>query len=630
MNYQCGRRMIMGWVAWTLCVGLVHAEPQCGANLMQVPAMRFPESPAVIDVSRPPYLARGDGRTDDTESIQKALNDAMGQRRVVYFPRGTYLVSRTLRWSKQHATGVEAWGFNWLQGEHAESTVIRLADRVCTDPKQSMAIMWCGGFGSADWFHNYVQGLTFDAGAGNPGAIGLQFYSNNSGAVRDCRFTAQPESGSIGLDLGHTDMNGPLLVSNCEVKGFSRGIRTAGGVNSQTFENVTLEGQTDVGLDNEGQTISVRTLSSVNRVPSVRSYGTLCLIDSELRNPDPKSSLPAIVNYNQGRIFVRDVTAMGYSRSLIDVKSPDWASAVNNPSSDAVVSLGSTIEEYSSHPATVVFGQVGQSLRLAVATPPEVAVDSPDDWANVDKFGADPSGQHDSSAAIQSAIDSGATTVFFPGNYALASTVVIRGNVRRLVGIGGWIDYDGRTQPDFRIADGTSSNVVMEHLANVHGGLEIDTARTVVLRSIADCDLTFTSRSAGGTLFLEDVVTHSLRPQKMRVWARQLNVENEGTHIQNTGGNLWILGLKTERGGTLIETLNGGQTEVLGGFSYTTTAGKLGPMFVNEDSSVFTFFNEVCYNNDPFAVLIRERRGTEVREVRAGHGSTAPYAGTGK
>ena len=32
----------------------------------------------------------------------------------------------------------------------------------------------------------------------------------------------------------------------------------------------------------------------------------------------------------------------------------------------------------------------------------------------------------------------------------------------------------------------------------------------------------------------------------------------------------------------LVETLGGGKTEVLGGFSYTTTAGKLAPMLVNE------------------------------------------------
>jgi hypothetical protein len=44
-----------------------------------------------------------------------------------------------------------------------------------------------------------VENLTFDVGSGNPGAVGLQFYSNNSGAVRDCRFVAGEGSGWIGL-----------------------------------------------------------------------------------------------------------------------------------------------------------------------------------------------------------------------------------------------------------------------------------------------------------------------------------------------------------------------------------------------------------------------------------------------
>jgi hypothetical protein len=59
---------------------------------------------------------------------------------------------------------------------------------------------------------------------------------------------------------------------------------------------------------------------------------------------------------------------------------------------------------------------------------------------------------------------------------------------------------------------------------------------------------------------------------------------------------LWVVGYKTERGGTLLETRGNGHSEILGGFSYTTTAGKLAPMFVTDNSSVFTFFNEVCYN----------------------------------
>ena len=95
----------------------------------------------------------------------------------------------------------------------------------------------------------------------------------------------------------------------------------------------------------------------------------------------------------------------------------------------------------------------------------------------------------------------------------------------------------------------------------------------------------------------------------------------------NDAGDLWILGYKTERGGTLLDTRGRGRSEILGGFSYTTTAGKLSPMFVNDNSSVFAFFAEVCYNGDPFATLISEKRGEQVKTVKKGEGATLPYIG---
>ena len=226
---------------------------------------------------------------------------------------------------------------------------------------------------------------------------------------------------------------------------------------------------------------------------------------------------------------------------------------------------------------------------------------------------------------IQKAIDSGATTVFLPGSYALKSSIVIRGNVRRVVGVGGMINYGGKTKPAFRIVDGKSPVVSFEHFGNIHGGIEIDSKRTVVFRSVSDCDLTMTRNAEGGELFFEDFVTHDLKLKSQRVWARQLNVENEGTHVVNDRSDLWILGYKTERGGTLLETRGGGRSEILGGFSYTTTAGKLAPMFVNDNSSVFAFFNEVCYNGDPFATLIRETRKNETKIVRRGEKGMALY-----
>ena len=110
-----------------------------------------------------------------------------------------------------------------------------------------------------------------------------------------------------------------------------------------------------------------------------------------------------------------------------------------------------------------------------------------------------------------------------------------------------------------------------------------------------------------------------------RAYKAKVDVENEGTHVVNDAGKLWVLGYKTERGGTLLKTNRGGSSEILGGFSYTTTAGKLAPMFVTDNSSVFTFFGEVCYSRDPFATLIRETRQGATRSVARGAGTTTPY-----
>ncbi len=53
---------------------------ECGAHLQQ-DDIAYPKTPYVIDVTQSPYFARGDGITDDTDAIQQALTDTMGNTR---------------------------------------------------------------------------------------------------------------------------------------------------------------------------------------------------------------------------------------------------------------------------------------------------------------------------------------------------------------------------------------------------------------------------------------------------------------------------------------------------------------------------------------------------------------------
>ncbi|MGL4463772.1 MAG: glycosyl hydrolase family 28-related protein [Planctomycetia bacterium] len=594
-----------------LMLPFVAAGDEPGATLDAAADHRFPASAVVLDVTKPPYGAKGDGRTDDAAALQKAFDDAMGRHVIVFLPNGEYLVSAPLLWKNKNADGKTAYGFNWLQGQNPLKTVIRLKDGVFTDRAKPQAILWCGGFGSADWFHNYIQDVTFDVGAGNPGAIGLQFYSNNTGAVRDVAVVSRDGAGLVGMDFSHRDMNGPLLVRNVVVRGFEVGIKTGAVVNSQTFENIQLSGQTKFGFVNAGQSIAIRRLRSENAVPALRAESFAALLDSDLVGVGGAAERPA-VELATDLFYARDVATTGYKTVVVD---KDGKTPIDGP----------TVAEFIAGKATSPFDGPAKSLRLPVEETPTVPWDDPAEWAVVDKFGADPTGGKDSSTAAQKAIDSGATTVFFPGFYSFEKPVKIRGKVRRVLGCGAWIDYLAKSKPDFIVAGGSADVVVIEHFAPINGGLRIETDRTVVLRSVE----TRIDHQGKGKLFLEDVATGEVKLKPgHRLWARQLNVENEGTHVSNDGGSLWVLGYKTERGGTLLHAKQKARSELFGNFSYTTTAGKLAPMFVTDgEASTFAFFNEVCYSGDPFAVLIKETRKKIVKEIKAGEGTTTPYVG---
>jgi hypothetical protein len=261
-------------------------------------------------------------------------------------------------------------------------------------------------------------------------------------------------------------MNGPLLVRNCEVIGFDRGVTTSRAVNGQVFEYITLRNQRRFGFDNEGQAISVRGLTSENSVTAVRSYGTFCLVEAQLKGTTQAARWPAIINYNGRRIFLRHIVSYGYARAIADVETPDWYAVTRIAGESKPGSLGPVVAKYCSHPATVAFAAVENSLRLPIKDPPKIANDPVSQWVNVDDFGADPTGNSDSSAAIQQAMNSGARTIFLPGTYAFNSTVTLGRKVQRVVGIGGMVDYYAKAKPDVRVVNGESrSSLNISHIS---------------------------------------------------------------------------------------------------------------------------------------------------------------------
>lgn len=592
----------------------------------------FPPHSGIIDVTAAPYHAQGDGRTDDTAAIQQALYDYPAKGTILYLPNGTYRISRPLRWGRDQRLTV-------LQGQSRTGTIIKLMDS-CPgygDPAAPREMIWTGG-PPAQRFRNQIRNCTFDTGKGNPGAIAVQFNASNVGCLRDVDIRSGDGAGVIGLDLSFADDFGPCFVKNVRVSGFDIGIATKHGVNGVVFENITLTGQKRLGWLNNGQTVTVRTLASDNAVPAIRQEqwgGFFTLIDAKLTGRGAAASGPAI-ELRAGGMFARDIAVSGYARAI---ERDDRGQVESVP--------GPLVREWAS---AALPGSGSASLRLPVKETPDVPWDDPKDWAVITDYGALVDGQTDDSEALQRAIDSGKTTVCLPrGTVVLGKPVVIRGRVRRLIGCETFLKILPSIPQDaniFTVGESPEPVLVVERFAcwfwdNAAGANFIDnpTRRTLVLRELGDVDDTSNQNPNGrgtiisgpGELFVEDVTGRFHLKPGTKAWMRYVNPETnqdhrntrpEGQwHLKNEGGQLWILGIKTEGPGTVITTSNGGRTELLGGLIYSSGGARTQdqPALVIEDSQASFSVTEANFSNNAYQSLILLKRASRpVFELKRG------------
>jgi hypothetical protein len=145
-----------------MITGIAVARAQSSWELENQEVWRFPDSMKVVDIKKA-FGAVGDGKTDDTAALQKAIDRRGGA--FVYIPNGTYLVRDRIRYNQ---------GPNVLpsiQGESRDGVIIKLADDAVGfgNPQQPRAVLPLvpGGMKdklSADYFKTKLRNLTIDTG----------------------------------------------------------------------------------------------------------------------------------------------------------------------------------------------------------------------------------------------------------------------------------------------------------------------------------------------------------------------------------------------------------------------------------------------------------------------------------
>ena len=201
-----------------------------------IPA-RCESQPAVLDLRRPDSLtgrlnvrnegAVGDGKTDDTAALQKAIQYAVDHpvgagpngSPMVYLPAGTYNVSKTLRIPGQMH----------LIGDGPETTTLLL-----TSPTGNLITVYKGKCG--DWSCNgSIEGMALNGSGHLTTGTLLELTTSDSFHIRDLKMY---NHGGRGLQLNYGSER--FTSTNLYMYGVRWPIVLAGDINESYFWNTQL------------------------------------------------------------------------------------------------------------------------------------------------------------------------------------------------------------------------------------------------------------------------------------------------------------------------------------------------------------------------------------------------------
>lgn len=624
---------------------------------------------AILDITKPPYNVDRSGKIDCTKALIRAYDDVLKEMydaylqtlalkkanpsfkvtrestqnvlfpfkttpcRIIYIPNGIYKISNTIEYSNTSLRNMvdnELSRQIHFQGQSKNKTIIKLVDNAPGFGKgaQKPVISFMKGEKSNVSMCNTFENITLDIGSGNPGAVGIQYSIANTGAIRNVviRSSDPNKAGAIGLNINKGNPMG--LFSNIQIEGFDYGISNKQSDGNTVFENIILKNQKIAGFRTESTPVSIRNLVSYNTVPALQvagSKGHLLVTDSKLHGG---SKANTAIDVQAGFLFARNVSIEGYG------------SAIKKDGRIAVTSK--KISEYSSHGTRSIFNkQPVSSLNLPVEETPNITWEQNlSQWASVNEYGAKGDSLHDDSQAIQAAMNSGKSTIYFnPGIYLIDTSITIPASVKRVNFM--YADLKAGEQLKkmadhgvFIVKGNSTQPLIIEDLfawEDLHGDfyfIEHASTRTVVLSDLhLQAAAMYFNTVKGGKVFIENVLSVDQEGKRncfkfigQKVWARQLDAERADPEVLNDGSIMWILGFKTESNGINFVTKNHGKSEILGGHvnNYSPNIPTDKPIVINDESDVSVILSTNGRSEEPhyFKVMVREIRNGVTKDLK--------------
>lgn len=468
-------------------------------------------------------------------------------------------------------------------------------------------------------FRNGLLDLTVDCGTGNPGCIAVDYLGNNVAEIRNVRITNAARDAHTGLKMTRYGQ-GPQLLKNVIISGFGVCIETFDWDFTVAAEYVRCESPRDTCWKNGDTSIALRRFTCFisGAVPITSSRGFVFVTDSSFIGD--ASALFTLTN--SGQITTHKLRA---SPGFTDIVSGTAITPTN-------LANFSTVTLASSFPGETT---PGWDLVAPLETPQLYHTQDPSKWANVVTYGAT-SGGGDDRAAFEAAFATGRPIAYVPfGTYNFTTPATVPCSVRRIELANSTLVVDS-VDGAFRTKTQCSTHLTI-HRGNMSTSvasawsMTLESNRAVVLEDI-QMSTASGPRIQGGRVFIENVAMQLIIPQGRQAYARQLNIESDGSvipsHGENTGGKLWVFSFKTERTRPLLITKAGGCTVLLGGQTYSTTASSSVTAFRVENATGRFAIAETAYNvNNAIDITLEHDRVGVVTTVPL---SAQPARGSGR